>query len=78
MSGPLICRTIQSNEKDISDSLKSFPALERSHLMVSPDCILPCYCLRRCSTARRLCTSIAHQSGYSMGRLISYIEVLGT
>jgi hypothetical protein len=29
MSGPLICRTIQSEEKDISDSSKSLSALER-------------------------------------------------
>jgi len=29
MSRPLICRTIQSEEKDISDSSKSLPALER-------------------------------------------------
>ena len=29
MSGPLICRKIQSDEKDIYDSSKSFPALER-------------------------------------------------
>lgn len=29
MSGPLICKTIQSEEKDISDSSKSLSALER-------------------------------------------------
>ena len=30
MSGPLICRTIQSEEKDTSDSPKSLSALERT------------------------------------------------